>query len=50
MSGRKIDCDAVIYAVGTTPNGELMREAGINCNRGVIVNDFLETNAEGSLP
>jgi ferredoxin-nitrate reductase len=47
MSGRKIDCAAVIYAVGTTPNVELMREAGINCNRGVIVNDFLETNTEG---
>jgi ferredoxin-nitrate reductase len=47
MSGRKIDCDAVIYAVGTTPNVELIREAGINCNRGVLVNDFLETNTEG---
>jgi ferredoxin-nitrate reductase len=47
MSGRKLACDAVIYAVGTTPNVELMREAGINCNRGVIVNDFLETNTDG---
>jgi ferredoxin-nitrate reductase len=44
MSGRKVDCDAVIYAIGTIPNVELMREAGINCNRGVKVNDFLETN------
>jgi ferredoxin-nitrate reductase len=47
MSGRKIDCDAVIYAIGTIPNVEIIREAGIDCNRGVKVNDFLETNTEG---
>lgn len=43
-SGRKIDCDAIVMAVGTTPNVELAREAGLKCNRGVIVNDFLQTN------
>jgi ferredoxin-nitrate reductase len=47
MSGRKIDCDAVIYAIGTIPNVEIIREAGIDCNRGVKVNDFLETGTEG---
>lgn len=47
MSGRKLECDAVIYAIGTIPNVELIREAGIQCNRGVIVNDFLETTTEG---
>lgn len=43
-SGRKIECDAVVYAVGTIPNGELARTAGLSCNRGVIVNDYLQTN------
>jgi ferredoxin-nitrate reductase len=43
-SGRKIDCDAVIYAIGTIPNIELAREAGIVCNRGVKVNDYLQTS------
>jgi ferredoxin-nitrate reductase len=43
-SGRKIDCDAMVVAVGTTPNVELAREAGLTCNRGVIVNDFLQTS------
>jgi ferredoxin-nitrate reductase len=43
-SGRKIDCDAVIYAIGTIPNIELAREAGIACNRGVKVNDYLQTS------
>ncbi|NJN32992.1 MAG: NAD(P)/FAD-dependent oxidoreductase [Saprospiraceae bacterium] len=47
MSGRKIDCQAVIYAIGTIPNVELARAAGIACNRGVIVNDFMATNTEG---
>lgn len=43
-SGRKINCDAIVMAVGTSPNVELAREAGLKCNRGVIVNDFLQTN------
>ena len=43
-SGRKINCDAIVMAVGTTPNVELARETGLKCNRGVIVNDFLQTN------
>jgi ferredoxin-nitrate reductase len=28
-SGRKIDCDAMILAIGTTPNVELAREIGL---------------------
>jgi ferredoxin-nitrate reductase len=43
-SGRKIACDAVLYAVGTIPNIELAREAGLTCNRGVLVNDYLQTS------
>ena len=43
-SGRRIECDALLYAVGTIPNVELAREAGLSCNRGVLVNDYLQTS------
>lgn len=43
-SGRKIDCDAMILAIGTTPNIELAREIGLNCKRGVEVDKRLLTS------
>ncbi|MHA4807662.1 molybdopterin-dependent oxidoreductase [Flavitalea flava] len=43
-SGRTIDCDALVFAIGTTPNIELAREAGLHCQRGAIVNEYLQTN------
>lgn len=43
-SGRKIDCDALVFAIGTIPNIELAREAGLNCQRGVLVNELLQTS------
>ncbi|GAB3994945.1 hypothetical protein GCM10028807_33810 [Spirosoma daeguense] len=43
-SGRKIDCQAVVIAAGTEPNTELARTAGLSCNRGVVVNDYLQTD------
>lgn len=43
-SGRQIKCDAVIIAIGTTPNIELAKAAGLNCQRGVVVNSRLQTS------
>ena len=43
-SGRKIDCDAMILAIGTTPNLELARDCGLECKRGVVVNERLQTS------
>lgn len=43
-SGREIDCQAIVIAIGTTPNIELAREAAIECKRGVVVNEYLLTN------
>ncbi|MVN21593.1 nitrate reductase [Mucilaginibacter arboris] len=43
-SGRKINCDAMILAIGTTPNLELARDCGLTYKRGVIVNERLQTN------
>ncbi|MCL4113300.1 UNVERIFIED_CONTAM: hypothetical protein GTU68_039330 [Idotea baltica] len=43
-SGKKIVCDIVVYAIGTTPNIEVAKEAGIDCGRGVTINEHLRTS------
>ncbi|MDM1295669.1 molybdopterin-dependent oxidoreductase [Sphingobacterium sp. N143] len=43
-SGRQIKCDAVILAIGTTPNIELAKEANLTCQRGVVVDQHMKTN------
>jgi nitrite reductase (NADH) large subunit len=45
--GRKIEADAVIFTAGIRPNIALAGEAGIAVNRGVVVDDTLQTSAEG---
>ena len=43
-SGRSINCDAVVFAIGTVPNIELARDCGLDCKRGVVVNERLQTS------
>jgi ferredoxin-nitrate reductase len=43
-SGKVLQANAMVYAVGTRPNMEFAQEAGIESARGIIVNDFLQTN------
>jgi ferredoxin-nitrate reductase len=43
-SGRMIDCDALIFAIGTIPNIELAVAAGLHCGRGVVVNEYMQTS------
>ena len=45
--GRRIGADAVIFAAGIRPNVALANEAGIKVNRGIVVDDVLQTNADG---
>ena len=45
-SGRQLLCNAVILAIGTTPNIELAKASGLVCKRGVVVNDYLQTSDE----
>jgi len=45
VDGRRIDADAVIFAAGIRPNVALAREAGITVNRGIVVDDHLQTAA-----
>lgn len=43
-SGKYINCQVMIFAIGTRPNIELARAVGLKCNRGVVVNDYLQTS------
>ncbi|MGN8645223.1 nitrite reductase large subunit NirB [Gracilibacillus sp. HCP3S3_G5_1] len=42
--GTSIDADLVIMAVGIKPNTVLAQESGIEVNRGIVVNDHMETS------
>src|SRR6478735_7286002 len=41
----RIDADAVIFAAGIRPNISLAKEAGIAVNRGIVVDDHLQTGS-----
>jgi nitrite reductase (NADH) large subunit len=43
--GRSIEADAVIFAAGIRPNVALAKDAGISVNRGIVVDDQLQTDA-----
>ncbi|NOZ65034.1 MAG: NAD(P)/FAD-dependent oxidoreductase, partial [Alphaproteobacteria bacterium] len=42
--GTTIPADLVVMAVGIRPSISLAQKAGIDCNRGVVVNDHLQTS------
>ena len=42
--GTEIKADSVLIGAGVVPNIELAEEAGINCDNGIIVNEFGQTN------
>ncbi|WP_439858765.1 nitrite reductase large subunit NirB [Pseudomonas sp. MBLB4136] len=41
--GEVIPADLVVMAAGIRPNTELAEQAGIACNRGILVNDTMQT-------
>ncbi|WP_296270728.1 nitrite reductase large subunit NirB [Pseudomonas sp. UBA6323] len=41
--GELIPADLVVMAAGIRPNSELAEQAGIACNRGILVNDTMQT-------
>ena len=45
--GRRIDADAVIFAAGIRPSIALAKDAGIAVNRGIMVDDVLQTGSPG---
>lgn len=42
--GREIEGDIVVIAIGVAPNASFAKSAGIEVNRGIIVDDHMETN------
>ena len=42
--GTVLEADLVIVAAGIRPNVELAYKAGVRVNRGIVVNDFMETS------
>ncbi len=42
--GRELPADLVVFAVGVRPNIELARNAQLDVNRGIIVDDFMRTS------
>jgi len=46
-NGNDIKADLVVIAAGIRPNVELGRKAGLAVNRGIAVNDYLETSRPG---
>ena len=43
-TGRTLQCNALVYAIGTRPNIELVKKAGLETRRGVVVNPYLQTS------
>jgi nitrite reductase [NAD(P)H] large subunit len=45
--GSELECDLFIMAIGVRPNIALAKEAGIYCERGILVNDTLQSYDPG---
>jgi len=43
-TGRTIQCNAIVYAIGTRPNIELAKRANLETRRGVLVDAYLQTS------
>ena len=41
--GSELECDLFVMAIGVRPNMTLAQEAGIHCERGIVVNDTLQS-------
>ncbi|MDY8138168.1 molybdopterin-dependent oxidoreductase [Aquimarina sp. 2201CG5-10] len=43
-SGKSFTCNAVVYSIGTIPNIDLVKTAGVDCRRGILVNQYLQSS------
>lgn len=46
-SGDFIPCDTVIVAIGVRPAASFLKGSGVEVNRGIVVDDRMETNVKG---
>jgi nitrite reductase (NADH) large subunit len=44
--GSTLEADFIVMAVGIKPNVALAKESGITVNRGIVVNDYLQTSMD----
>ena len=44
LDGRTLKCDLVAYAIGIRPRTGLAKQAGLAVERGILVNEYLQTN------
>ncbi|WP_334071723.1 MULTISPECIES: nitrite reductase large subunit NirB [Paenibacillus] len=45
--GTELEAEFVVMAVGIKPNVAVAKESGIEVNRGIVVNDYLQTSVDG---
>jgi len=42
--GTRINCEMVVFAIGVSPNIEMVKDSGIKVNRGIHVDEYMRTN------
>ena len=47
QSGKVLNCDLLLFSVGIRSNIDLPKKAGIQVNKGILVNNKMETNIPG---
>jgi NAD(P)H-nitrite reductase large subunit len=44
LDGKSLNCDLVAYAIGIRPRTGLAKQAGVEVDRGILVNEYMQTN------
>ena len=47
QDGTELECDMLIFAIGVTPNIDLVKETSIETNRGILVDEHMRTSENG---
>ncbi|MFZ5640370.1 MAG: NAD(P)/FAD-dependent oxidoreductase [Bacillota bacterium] len=44
-NGKKLDCDLLVVAIGVQPNTDVIKDSGIQVNRGIVVDEHMRTSS-----